>query len=106
MIGRHALLRRYILYLRLPRVRNLLVAKSGKVAITNINQGSIRSLPVCIPGLPEQHEIASILETCDAKLGGLQSEMALLDELFRAMLEELMARQLSAMPLIDEGQSQ
>lgn len=31
-------------YLRLPHIRSLLISKSGKLAITNINQGNLKSL--------------------------------------------------------------
>lgn len=90
-------------YLRLPSIRRLLVSKSGKVAITNVNQASIRDLPVPIPSIPEQSEIVDVLSACDAKIAALEQERGILDELFRSMLEELMTGRLSAVPLIAES---
>jgi len=40
--------------------------------------------------LSEQQEIADILRACDTKIAALERESALLDELFRGLLEELM----------------
>lgn len=79
-----------ISYLRLPIVRKILVAKSGKVSITNINQASIAALPVPVPSNDEQNEIAGTIRACDAKIAALEREAQVLDELFRAMLDELM----------------
>ena len=86
-------------YLRLPSTRRFIVSKSDKVAITNINQGGLSSLPVLQPSKEEQQEIADILSSCDAKIATLEREIKLHDELFRAMLEELMTGQLSSLPL-------
>ena len=55
-------------------------------------------------GLPlneEQQEITEILQACDTKIKALEQEAAQLDELFHAMLDELMTGQRSAVPLID-----
>jgi hypothetical protein len=40
------------------------------------------------------------LQACDRKITALEQEAAFLDELFRAMLEELMTGRLSAQPLV------
>ena len=42
------------------------------------------------PSLPELEAIAEVLTACDAKIAALGRESALLDELFHALLEELM----------------
>ncbi|MFN9869124.1 MAG: restriction endonuclease subunit S, partial [Pseudanabaena sp.] len=86
-------------YLRLPSTRRFIVSKSDKVAITNINQGGLSSLPVLQPSKEEQQEIADILSSCDSKIATLEREINLHDELFRAMLEELMTGKLSSLPL-------
>jgi type I restriction enzyme S subunit len=52
----------------------------------------------------EQNEIASALSACDTKISSLEREAEILEELFRAMLEELMTGRLSAVPLIDAKQ--
>lgn len=46
--------------------------------------------------LSEQHKIAKTLRDCDAKIAALEQEAHLHDELFRAMLEELMTGRLRA----------
>ena len=61
----------------------------------------IRNLELTLPLLSEQHTISSILWSCDEKIAALEREVELIDELFHAMLEELMTRQRSAVPLID-----
>ena len=55
-------------------------------------------------GLPlheEQQEITKILQACDTKIAALEQETERLDELFHAMLDELMTGKRSAVPLID-----
>lgn len=89
-------------YLRLPFVRSLLVSQSGKVAITNINQASIQRISMPLPSLAEQVEIADTIQACDTKISTLVKEATLLDELFRAMLEELMTGRLLTLPLIED----
>ncbi len=64
---------------------------------TNINALIIKSIQVPLPTLPEQQEIASMLCACDAKIEALEREVDKLDELFRALLEELMTGRLSAL---------
>lgn len=68
----------------------------------NINIEFLLPWPVIQPSKSEQVAIANILSACDSKLVALQKESALLDELFRAMLEELMTGRLSTLPLIED----
>jgi type I restriction enzyme S subunit len=56
------------------------------------------------PSVDEQREIANVLRACEAKRVALAKEIMCLDELFRALLDELMAGRLSALPLIEEHQ--
>lgn len=67
----------------------------------NINIAFLAPWPVAVPSLPEQQEISQTLTACDATIAALEKESALLDELFRAMLEELMTGRMSALPLVD-----
>jgi type I restriction enzyme S subunit len=69
----------------------------------NINIEFLSPWPVVIPHIIEQQEIANVLKTCDSKISALAQEVIILDELFRAMLEELMTSRLSAVPLINES---
>jgi type I restriction enzyme S subunit len=66
-----------------------------------INSSKLKSFPTLIPSFHEQEQIVSTLNTCDTKISTLERETTCLDELFRAMLEELMTGRLSAVPLID-----
>ena len=61
----------------------------------------LREFSVVGPTFPEQHFIARILQAIDEKTAALEQEVELIDELFRAMLDELMTGQRSAVPLID-----
>jgi type I restriction enzyme, S subunit len=72
----------------------------------NINTQTIRGVLVPLPQLEEQKEIASALRACDEKLDSLEKGIELLDELFKAILEELMTGRFSALPLIEEHQTQ
>lgn len=77
-------------YLRQPQVRGVLVSRSGKVAITNINQGNLKSLGIPKPPLSEQREIARILATADKKIETEEKRKAALEALFKTMLQNLM----------------
>jgi restriction endonuclease S subunit len=73
----------------------------------HVNQASVgldrlRGVALGLPALEEQQQIAVILGACDTKLAALEKESILLDELFRAMLEELMTGRLSALPLAED----
>ena len=63
-----------------------------------MSKDKCNSIPIPLPTLQEQQEIADILSSCDAKIATLEREIKLHDELFRAMLEELMTGQLSSLP--------
>ena len=70
-----------------------------RTGIPKINRNQLGMIELTIPSLEEQQEIAEILSSCDAKIATLEREIKLHDELFRAMLEELMTGQLSSLPL-------
>ena len=57
----------------------------------NLNTKVLQAVPVVLPPIDEQREIASILQTVDAKIAAAERKRAGLEELFRAMLGELMA---------------
>jgi type I restriction enzyme, S subunit len=65
----------------------------------------VAQLKVSLPSLPEQREIGNTLRSCDDKVAALEQEIGLLDELFRALLEEFMTGRLSAVPLINSGKN-
>ena len=75
-------------------------SKGGRLK-GGVNIPILSRLMLPLPRLSEQQEIAEILQACDDKIVALEQETARLDELFHAMLEELMTGQRSAAPLID-----
>jgi type I restriction enzyme S subunit len=70
------------------------------VAQSSINQGDVCALSIPQPEPSEQQDIAEILTACDQKIAALKAEAALHDELFRALLEELMTARLLTLPLL------
>jgi hypothetical protein len=71
------------------------------VAQSSINRGNVKSLPLPIPSIEEQQQISSVLRACDKTIALLEKESTLLDEFFRALLEELMTGRLSVTALIE-----
>ena len=77
---------------------NRLQRKGGQPLIT---QSIIHGLKIPFPAFLEQCAIAEILISCDTKIAALEQEGTRLDELFHAMLDELMTGKRSAVPMID-----
>ncbi len=77
---------------------NRLQRRGGQPLIT---QSILHQLKIPLPPLPEQNTIANISQAFDKKITTLEKEVEHIDELFHAMLEELMTGQRSAVPLID-----
>ena len=78
-----------------------LSALAGRSAIPIVKKSIFAKFPIFLPPLPEQRIIAKTLQACDTKIAALEQEAERLDELFHAMLDELMTGQRSAVPLID-----
>jgi type I restriction enzyme S subunit len=91
-------LQHYLIYIR-PKI---LSARSGG-AQPNINQQIIRALKVPQPPISEQIFLGNVLDKIDQKIASVSHEIYLMEELFRAILEELMAGRLSSEPLIKVG---
>ena len=77
------------------------VATSTGVNHPRTSWNSLGKFTVALPSLPEQRAIAQVFQAIDEKTVALEQETALLDELFHAMLDELMTGNRSAVPLID-----
>ena len=89
-------------YLLLPNVRTSLAGKmQGTTGRQRLNKEALVNLEIPLPPLPEQHTIANVFQAIDEKTAALEQEVEHLDELFHAMLDELMTGQRSAVPLID-----
>ena len=67
----------------------------------NINTQTIKTMFLPLPDRTEQRCIVETCRAFDNKIDVLRQEIARLDELFHAMLEELMTGQRSAVALID-----
>ena len=75
-------------------------SKGGRLK-GGVNIPILSHLVLPLPHFSEQQRIADILQACDTKIAALDKEVEHLDELFHAMLDELMTGQRSAVPLID-----
>lgn len=67
-----------------------------------LNYGQVRALSIPLPAVQEQRKIADVLTTCNNKIAALETEANLLDELFRALLDDLMTGRVSAVALLDK----
>ena len=84
------------------RNRGVFIALASRaVGQSSINQSRMKSLMIPLPSLSEQNIIANVFRAIDKKTAALEQEGQHLNELFRAMLDELMTGQRSAVPLID-----
>ena len=89
-------------YLLLPNVRISLAGKmQGTTGRQRLSKDALVNLQIPLPPLPEQRAIASIFQAIDEKTAALEQEVEHLNELFHAMLDELMTGRRSAVPLID-----
>ena len=84
------------------RKRGIFIALAARaVGQSSINQSRMKSLMIPLPTLSEQREIANIFRAIDDKTAALEREAELIDELFHAMLEELITGNQSTMQLIE-----
>ncbi len=89
-------------YLLLPNVRTSLAGKmDGSTGRQRLRKEALVNLEIPLPSLPEQRAIANVFQAIDEKTAALEKEVEHIDELFHAMLEELMTGQRSAVALID-----
>ena len=91
-------------YLLLPNVRISLAGKmQGTTGRQRLSKDTLVNLQIPLPPLPEQRAIAAVFQAIDEKTAALEREVEHLDEIFHAMLDELMTGQRSAVPLIESG---
>ena len=89
-------------YLLLSNVRISLAGKmQGTTGRQRLSKDAVVNLQIPLPPLPEQRAIAAVFQAIDEKTAALEKEIEYLDELFHAMLDELMTGQRSAIPLMD-----
>ena len=81
---------------------NHAVVTSTGISHPRTSWDSLGKFTFALPPLPEQRAIAHVFQAIDEKTAALEQEAQHLDELFHAMLDELMTGQRSAVPLIDK----
>lgn len=84
---------------------NIYGVAGTETTIAHLPQDKLVSMFIPTPPLNEQQVIAQSLEACDTYILNLQREITLLEELFGALLEELMTGRLSTLPLIEKGET-
>lgn len=69
--------------------------------VPQLNKHNVENVVLPLPLLDEQKAIGEVLAVNDKVISSIQSEIALLDELFHSMLDELMSGKLSVQPLLE-----
>lgn len=64
----------------------------------------LNDLLIPLPPIEEQIVVGDALVACDDMVTALENEIVLWDELFRALLEELMSGRLSTLPLVESAE--
>ncbi|HZS17814.1 MAG TPA: restriction endonuclease subunit S [Candidatus Udaeobacter sp.] len=94
--NRNRLLPRYLAYLiQSPHGRDYFLTVAHKTTnLACINTSKLKALPLLIPPLIDQKEIADILQTVDRKIDIHEAKKRSLQELFKTMLNKLMTAQI------------
>lgn len=82
-------------------VQQYLAQNATGLIMPNLNTKILERLPIAFPAIHDQEVIAQTIDACDSKIAVLEKEIALQEELFRVLLEELMSGRLSALPLVE-----
>lgn len=76
-------------FIESPQAKRWMTQHTKGVAVTGINLGDLRQLPVPLPPLPEQRRIASILDKADTIRRKRQEAIALTEQLLRSTFLEM-----------------
>jgi type I restriction enzyme S subunit len=76
-------------FLRTENARSELIASSGKVAITNINQGMLGKIKIPLPPLSEQKKIAAVLSAVQEAREKTEAVIAAAKELKKSLMKYL-----------------
>ncbi|WP_109486250.1 restriction endonuclease subunit S [Occallatibacter savannae] len=100
-----ALFNRFLFYfLQAIKSRGYFTQNRQQSSVNSVFNASVAAtIPIPLPAMGEQEEIASCLFTCDRKIHALEAEIRCVEELFNAMLQQLMGGELSVTPLVREG---
>ena len=85
---------------------NHAIATSTGISHPRTSWDSLGKFTFARPPLSEQRAIAAVFQAIDEKTAALKKEAQHLDELFHAMLDELMTGQRSAVPLINSRKTE
>ncbi len=78
------------------------ITGSGQPQIT---KGKLALIPIPLPPLEEQREIARLLQAVDAKIAAEERRRAALEELFKSLLHALMSGRMRVPPIVEGGRS-
>jgi len=92
-----------VVALQSDMVQAQIQARATKTSQPKLALARIKEIPIPLPPLDEQREIARILQAVDAKIAAEQAHRAALEELFKSLLHELMSGRLR-LPNIVGGQ--
>jgi type I restriction enzyme S subunit len=84
----------FVYLFRTENFRNQIISQSGVVTITNLSQSILSNLLIPLPPLPEQQEIAEILQTIDQKIEIEKKKKELYHELFKTLLNKIMNQEI------------
>ena len=88
-------------YFHYLRKKGFFALKRSQSSVNSVfNASKSAESPVIVSLIDEQSGISDVLEACDTKIAALEQEAERLDELFHAMLDELMTGKRAAVPLI------
>lgn len=79
-------------YLNSSPIRTKIIAKATLSANSNVNQESLKTIPIKIPLIPEQQQIAKILSTADAVIEKTQAAIDKYKAIKQGMLHDLFTR--------------
>jgi len=88
-------------FLNSPFTRKQIVSIAKRaISQSSINQGDVKSILIPKPSFEEQTEIAKILEAIESKIAGNMQKTSTLQDLFRALLHDLMTARIRVDNLI------
>lgn len=85
------------------RIADVYGVTGTQTTIAHLPQEKLEQMKIPNPTQSDQRQIASVLSSCDAVITAAEKEISLLDELFSALLEEVMSGRLDVNRLIDGG---
>jgi type I restriction enzyme S subunit len=96
--------RHYLYYFLLTQF-DLLNSKTTGTTIPHVNKEVFRNLPIPLPPLDEQREIARMLQAVDAKIAAEERRRAALEEVFKTLLHALMSGRMRVPHIVGGEQS-